>query len=459
MAEQLEIWGVHDPNISAQLALAVKLDLFRSETQFDVSCRFFESGTILPEAFLQAAHKPFALTQTPITAILLHEKGYQTKLLAPLADIAGTQQVVIQESSGIMAPRDLEGKRIGMARESAVYLALRNMARDCHVDLDRLHFVHLLPHEQIAAFDAKTVDAIACWEPWTAKACMKGGKFYFSGKRSEIPGLEGDVNWLVNQSCLIVPDEHLRDRADQVLAILKVLQKTTELINDHRKEATKELIEFFGMNRIELMATMRKNSYSMVFDNIFRLGVLGFRDFFYENGWISTKFSEQELYDTSLLQQIDPSLIHLEDIVSQNVTIIEKSGIYYRADMMWQHPEVQLTFLLADDSRFVRTCLTQVVKIVGGEILGEATTGSEAIEMFAQLRPNFVTMDLSMPGISGVDAIQRIRQIDPDVNIVVISGVNLEEVRTELFDLGVKIFITKPFDPTLVAEIIGLLLL
>ncbi len=110
-------------------------------------------------------------------------------------------------------------------------------------------------------------------------------------------------------------------------------------------------------------------------------------------------------------------------------------------------------------TRFVRTCLTQVVKIVGGEILGEATTGSEAIEMFAQLRPNFVTMDLSMPGISGVDAIQRIRQIDPDVNIVVISGVNLEEVRTELFDLGVKIFITKPFDPTLVAEIIGLLLL
>lgn len=459
MAEQLEIWGVHDPNISAQLALAVKLDLFRREAHLDVSCRFFESGTILPEAFLQATRKPFALTQTPITSILLHEKGYRTKLLAPLADIAGTQQVVIHESSGILTPQDLEGKRIGMARESAVYIALRNMARDCHVDLNNVNFVHLLPHEQLAAFEERSLDAMACWEPWTAKARMKGGKLYFSGTRSEIPGIEGDVNWLVNQSCLIVPDEYVHSRADEVIAILNVLRKTTDLINYHRKEVAKELSEFFEMNRIELMATMRKNTYSMVFDNIFRLGVLGFRDFFYEHGWISTKFPEQDLYSTALLQQVDPSLIHLEDVVSQDVKIIEKSGIYYRADMMLQNTDVQLKFLLADDSRFVRTCLRQVIKIVGGEIVGEATTGSEAIEMFEQLRPNFVTMDLSMPGMSGVDAIHRIRQIDPDVNIVVISGVDLEEVRREVFDLGVKIFITKPFDPVLVAEIIGLLLL
>ena len=459
MTQHLEIWGTKDPNISAQLALAVKLDLFRREAHLDVSCRFFESGTILPEAFIQATHKPFALTQTPITSILLHEKGHRTKLLAPLADIAGTQQVIIHESSGILTPQDLEGKRIGMARESAVYIALRNMARDCHVDLNNVNFVHLLPHEQLAAFEERSLDAMACWEPWTAKARMKGGRLYFSGTRSEIPGIEGDVNWLVNQSCLIVPDEYLHSRADEVIAILNVLRKTTDLINYHRKEVTKELSEFFGMNRIELMATMRKNTYSMVFDNIFRLGVLGFRDFFYEHGWISTKFPEQNLYSTALLQQVDPSLIHLEGVIAQDVKIIEKSGIYYRADMLLQNTDLQLKFLLADDSRFVRTCLRQVMKIVGGEIVGEATTGSEAIEMFEQLRPNFVTMDLSMPGMSGVDAIQRIRQIDPDINIVVISGVDLEEVRREVFDLGVKIFITKPFDPVLVAEIIGLLLL
>lgn len=102
--------------------------------------------------------------------------------------------------------------------------------------------------------------------------------------------------------------------------------------------------------------------------------------------------------------------------------------------------------------------LTQAVRVIGGEIIGEATSGSEAVEMFTRLRPNVVTMDLSMPGMSGLDAIKRILELDPEVNIIVVSGADLEEVRNEVFELGVKIFITKPFDPALVAEIVGLLL-
>ena len=120
---------------------------------------------------------------------------------------------------------------------------------------------------------------------------------------------------------------------------------------------------------------------------------------------------------------------------------------------------VELQFLLADDSRYVRAALTQVVEIIGGKVIGEATTGSEAIDMFVRLRPNFVTMDLSMPGVSGIDAIKSILQIDPNVIIIVISSADLQEVREEVFNLGTKIFIVKPFDPELVAEIIGLLLL
>jgi two-component system chemotaxis response regulator CheY len=63
-------------------------------------------------------------------------------------------------------------------------------------------------------------------------------------------------------------------------------------------------------------------------------------------------------------------------------------------------------------------------------------------------------MDLSMPGLSGVDAIRRILQIDPTVNILVISGLNLEEVREEVFNLGAKMYLPKPFEPARVAEVI-----
>ena len=459
MAEKLEIWGVNDPNVSAQLALAARLDLFKREADLNVSCTFLESGTIMADEVVKAAHIPFAMTQTPITAILLHDKGLSTKLLAPLADIAGTQQVILHPSSRISTPQDFEGKRIGMAQEAAIYLAVRNMANDCNVKLNNVQFVNLLPHDQLAAFETGEIDAMACWDPWTAKAREHGGTFYFSGVRSAIPNMEEDVSWLVDQSCLIVPDDNLKHFPEHVINILNILRKATDLINHHRKEILKELAHFFGISRLELITTMHENTYSLTLDTMFKMGILGFRDFLYEDGRISCKPSEDVLYDTSFLKQVDRSLVLLDETAQQDVAIVEKSGIYYRKDITFLGGDVPLRFLLADDSRYVRSALAQAIEIIGGEVIGEATTGGEAMDMFARLRPNFVTMDLSMPGVSGVDAIKSILQIDPNANVIVISGVDLQELREEVFQLGAKIFITKPFDPLLAAEIIGLLLL
>lgn len=459
MSEHIEIWGVHDPNVSAQLALAVRLDLFKREAGLNVNCTFLESGTIMAEELFKADALPFALTQTPITAILMHNAGVRAKMLAPLADIAGTQQVILHPGSGVVSPKDLEGKRIAMAKEAAISMAITNMAKDCHIDLKKVEFVDLLPHEQIAAFELSQIDAIACWEPWTTKARTMGGRFYFSGVRSEIPNMEEDVSWLIDQSCLIVPDAHLHKRPEIAIEILNVLRKATDLINHHRKEVAKELAGFFGMSRLELAMTMQENSYSMALDTMFKLGLLGFRDFLYENGRVSEKYPEHLLYDISYLAQVDRSLVLLNEDSLNAVDIVHKEGIYYRKDLNLLAHATDLRFLLADDSRYVRTSLKKVVDILGGQVIGEATTGGEAMDLFARLRPNCITMDLSMPGISGVDAIKSILQIDPEVTVIVISGTDLQEVREEVFRLGVKIFITKPFDPMLTAEIIGLLLL
>ena len=282
---------------------------------------------------------------------------------------------------------------------------------------------------------------------------------YFSGARSEIPGMEGDVNWLIDQACLMVSDENLIQRPQEVVAILSVLHTATNLINEHRQDVAKELAGFFEMSPRELITAMRKNLYSMTFDNLFRIGLLGFRDFLYKEGRVSNRLSEQELYNTAWLQQVEPNLILIEDTISQDVLIIEKPNVYYRQDVTIVDDGLEIRFLVADDSKVVRSSLAQTIEILGGEVLGEATTGSEAIEMFTRLRPNFVTMDLSMPGMSGIDAIKRILQIAPETNIIVISGTDHQELREEVFDLGVKIFIVKPFDPLQVAEIIGLLLL
>jgi two-component system chemotaxis response regulator CheY len=127
--------------------------------------------------------------------------------------------------------------------------------------------------------------------------------------------------------------------------------------------------------------------------------------------------------------------------------------VYYQEDMQFEGDTSQLRFMLVDDSRVVRRFLNQTLEMLDAEVLGEAITGNQAISMFADLRPNFITMDLSMPGLSGVDAIRRIRQIDPNVNIIVISGLDLQEVREEVFNLGAKMYLPKPFVPERVAAV------
>lgn len=453
MGEQLEIWGVKDPNISAQLALAVKLDLFKKRGGLDVSCRFIESGTTMPRDVLDAEKKPFAFTQTPISAILLHEQGFSTKIIAPLADIAGTQQVIIHKESNIRSPKDLEGKRIGMAKGSAVYIALLNMAKDYQIDLDQVYFINLLPSDQLDAFGSHRLDAIACWEPWTSEAVALGGEFYFSGNRSEVPGMAGDVNWLVNQSCLIAPDESIQQAPEQLTAILEVLQEATGMINYSFEEVASPLCDFFGMEQHDLAAIMGKNKYYMTMDTIFRIGVLSFRDFLFETGRLSRELTEVDLYQSEILKKMDPSLVLVEE-TKEEVTIFEKDRVYYRPGTHFEGDTSDMRFMLADDSRVVRNFLHQTLDILGAEVLGEATNGREAIELFKKLRPNFVTMDLAMPGLSGVDAIRGIRKLSKSVNIIVISGLDVQEVREEVFKLGAKMYIRKPFDPAKAAAVI-----
>jgi ABC-type nitrate/sulfonate/bicarbonate transport system substrate-binding protein len=456
MAQTVEIWGVKDPNVSAQLALAQTLNLFKREADLDVTCTWLESGTIMADQVAEAGREPFALTQTPITTLRLREYGIFTKIVAPLADIAATQQVIVREASGISTPADLHGKNVGVAQGAAVLLALKNMAKDCDVNINTLRFVDLLPQEQLEAFKAGQLDVIAAWEPWTTKARAMGGAFYFSGTQSDIPGIEGEINWLINQSCLIVPETRLHQQPEQVIAVLNVLRKATTLLNDHREKMVHVLADFFALSPAELFAIMQKNRYSLAVTNLFRLGILGFRDFLYDGGQISEKYAEHDLYDLHYLRQVDRSLVLLEETLAEQVHIVEKDGIYYRDDFTLHSDNGQPpAFLLADDSRYIRALLAKAVEYIGGQVVGEATTGSEIIEQFAHTRSDVITMDLSMPGVSGLEAIKIILQIDPDVSIVVVSGTDLDEVREEVFNLGVKMFITKPFDATRVATVLA----
>ena len=270
--------------------------------------------------------------------------------------------------------------------------------------------------------------------------------------------MEGPVNWLVNQSCLMAPDEHIEQQPETLIAILNVLRKATAMIHNDFDNVVNLLAGFFKKSPEALAAIMRKNSYAMSIDTLFRIGVLSFRDFLFENGRVSLRLTEDQLYRTDILREVDAHLVSLRSSAKPKSDLFEKGGIYFRRGSKFRGDLSQLRFLLADDSRVVRSFLNQTLELLGAEVLGEATNGNEAIEMFTRLRPNFITMDLAMPGLSGVDAIRHIREMDEDANVIVISGLDVEEVREEVFKLGARMFIKKPFNPQKAADVIRAML-
>lgn len=102
------------------------------------------------------------------------------------------------------------------------------------------------------------------------------------------------------------------------------------------------------------------------------------------------------------------------------------------------------TLLVVDDAAFMRLNLKNILKDKY-EIVGEAENGIEAVEMYQDLEPNYVTMDITMPEMDGLEAIKAIMDIDPEAQIVVCSAMGQQKMVIQAIDAGAKDFIVKPF--------------
>jgi two-component system chemotaxis response regulator CheY len=106
------------------------------------------------------------------------------------------------------------------------------------------------------------------------------------------------------------------------------------------------------------------------------------------------------------------------------------------------------TVLVVDDAQFMRSMLRQVLENSGRyEVLAEASTGLEAVELAGRLHPQLVTMDIVMPEMDGIEATRRIVEADPSCRIVMCSSQSQESAVIDSIVAGARDFILKPFTP------------
>ena len=114
--------------------------------------------------------------------------------------------------------------------------------------------------------------------------------------------------------------------------------------------------------------------------------------------------------------------------------------------------------LITDDAMFMRLTLKNILSQNGYEIAGEAANGREAVRLYQDLKPDLVTMDITMPEMDGIAALREIRKADPDAVVVMCTAMGQKNLVVEAIQAGAKDFIVKPFQPPRVLESVRKLL-
>ncbi|AEI44330.1 response regulator [Paenibacillus mucilaginosus] len=110
--------------------------------------------------------------------------------------------------------------------------------------------------------------------------------------------------------------------------------------------------------------------------------------------------------------------------------------------------------LIVDDAAFMRMMIRDILSKNGYEVVGEANDGAQALEKFKELKPDLVTMDITMPEMDGIQALKEIKKLDGGAKVIMCSAMGQQAMVIDAIQAGAKDFIVKPFQADRVIEAI-----
>ena len=114
--------------------------------------------------------------------------------------------------------------------------------------------------------------------------------------------------------------------------------------------------------------------------------------------------------------------------------------------------------MLVDDAAFMRMMIKDTLKKNGYDEIVEAANGQEAVAAYTEHNPDLVIMDITMPVMDGLQALQQIKAIDKNATIVMCSAMGQENMVLDALKLGAQDFIVKPFKPDRIMKTVGSIL-
>lgn len=114
-----------------------------------------------------------------------------------------------------------------------------------------------------------------------------------------------------------------------------------------------------------------------------------------------------------------------------------------------------INILIVDDAAFMRMMIKDILEKNGFNVIGEASNGVEAVELYKKEKPDIVTMDITMPKVDGIEAVKLIKEYDNEAKIIMCSAMGQQAMVMDAIRAGAKDFIVKPFQADRVIEAIN----
>lgn len=110
--------------------------------------------------------------------------------------------------------------------------------------------------------------------------------------------------------------------------------------------------------------------------------------------------------------------------------------------------------LIVDDAAFLRMQLRGIFEKCGAEVVGEAGSGEECLQQYERLKPDLVTMDITMPEMDGITVLKRLKEKHPDAKVVMCSAMSHQDKFIASIQAGAFDFIVKPFKSDKIASVL-----
>ena len=107
---------------------------------------------------------------------------------------------------------------------------------------------------------------------------------------------------------------------------------------------------------------------------------------------------------------------------------------------------MQTQVLIADDAMFMRKVIRKHLAECGMTDIVEAANGAVAVELFIKNRPGLVLMDITMPEMTGLEALEEILKTDPEAKVIMCSAIGQQSMIIKSLEMGAMGFIVKPFE-------------